>query len=276
MPKEKSAKQKSTLITTNMSGSFCIRHSEGATPSPHQAGCHLWARNQLQLLLPQGLQLGPLQSHHQGKRHGKRGPTNLYLHGRLPHGILLAWWMKPFLFRTSSTPSPPTYTWQPSAKYCLSHRPGGRPGSPTSPRRKQAATPGAKAVVRFELRCHHLCLRQGAPYPVLPVLQVTGLCPGIGSLRGLGRGPIRAPRRPTLSARDPQDSKYTSLCTPATLGVGSGRVQINMIELLHTGSNQVLIQNYSYELLSSSFVPKMSLLFLAIAFFFFFSNEIFA
>lgn len=203
---------------------FCFRHLEGATPSPHQAGCHLWAKNLCRLLPPPSFQPGPLQSPQRGRHPGQRGSTNPSLPGRLPHAILLAWWMKLLLSRTSSTTSPPTCAWQPSAKYCQSRRPSGRSGPPTSPRRKHAATPGAKAVVRFELRCRHLCLQQGAASPVLPVLRVTGLCPGSGGLRGLGRGPIRALRCPTLRASRPQGSKFTSLCTPATPGAGGDRI----------------------------------------------------
>ncbi len=202
----------------------------GATPFPHQPEYHPQARSQLRLLLPPGLRLGPPQLPQQGRHPGWRRATNPLRPGRLPPGIPWAWWMKPLLSRTSSKPSPQTSAWQPSAKCCPSRQQSGRPEFLTNPRRKQAARLGAraKAAVRVELRCHHLCPQQGAPSPPLPVMLVTGLCPDSGSLRGLWQRRRWCPRCPVLSVRGPWESKLTSLCTPATLGVGSGRIQINM------------------------------------------------
>lgn len=224
--RERNAKQKVRPYYNKHVWLFCFRHLEGATPSHHRAGCHLWAKNLYRLLPPPNLQPAAVQSPLRGSHHGRRGSTNPSLPGRLPHAILSAWWMKLLFSRTSSMTSPPTCAWQPSAKHCLSHRPSGRSGPPTSRRRKQAATPGAKAAVRLELHCRHLSLPQGAASPVLPVLWVTGLCPGSGGLRGLGWGPIRALRCPTLSPSPHQGSRFTSLCTPATPGAGDDWIQI--------------------------------------------------
>lgn len=137
--------------------------------------------------------------------------------------------MKPLLSRTSSKPSLQTSAWQPSAKCCPSRQQSGRPGFLTKPRRKQAARLGAraKAAVRVELRCHHLCPQQGALPPPLPVMLVTGLCPDSGSLRGLWQRRTWGPQRSILNIRGPRENKLTSLCTPATLGVGSGRTHLS-------------------------------------------------
>lgn len=151
---------------------FCFRHLEGATPSPHRAGCHPWAKNLCRPLPPPSLQPVPLLCPQQGRRHGQRGSTNPSPRGRRPHGILLALWMKLLLPKASSTTSPPMCAWQPSAKHCQSRQPGGRSGPPTSLRRKHAATPGDKAVLRFKHRFRHLCLQRGETSPVLPILPV--------------------------------------------------------------------------------------------------------
>lgn len=62
-------------------------------------------------------------------------------------------------------------------------------------------------------------------------MPVTGPCPDSGSLRGLQHKRMWGPQCPTPSTRGPWENKLTSLCAPATLGVGSGRMQLHLRDL---------------------------------------------
>lgn len=185
----------------------------GATPFPHQS--------QYRLLLPSPR----LQPSQDDRRHGHTKAANPLCPGRPPPAIPWAWWMKPLLSRTSSKAWRQTSAWQPSAKCCLSRRQSGKPGCPTTPGRRQAARLGgrAKAAVRAELRCRPLG-------PPRLVTLITGPCPDSGSFRGQSRRQTRGPQCPALSPRGPRENRLTSLRTPATLGVGGGRTQLNQCD----------------------------------------------
>ncbi|XP_040037417.2 uncharacterized protein synpo2a isoform X2 [Gasterosteus aculeatus] len=81
----------------------------------------------------------------------------------------------------------------------------------------------SQMAVRAELRCRPLG-------PPRLVTLITGPCPDSGSFRGQSRRQTRGPQCPALSPRGPRENRLTSLRTPATLGVGGGRTQLNQCD----------------------------------------------